>query len=88
MTSSRPRERTDRLSGVPFLRGFLRVPLFYKILLANSVIVVLGAVGGTTLARHLLRPGADEVSPPLFVILLALAAGFATPLVRGRLRSS
>lgn len=81
MTAGEQRGSPGRLSGVPLLHGFLRVPLFYKILLANSVIVVLGAVAGTTLARHLLRPGADEVSPPLFVILLALAGVAVTVLV-------
>lgn len=63
------------------LHAFLRVPLFYKILLANAVIVVLGAVAGTWLSQHLLRPGSDEVSPPLFVVLLALAGVALTVLV-------
>ena len=66
---------------VPLLRAFLRVPLFYKILLANSVIVVLGAVAGTSLSQHLLRPGPDEVSPRLFVVILALAGVLVTVLV-------
>jgi signal transduction histidine kinase len=69
------------LAGLPVVRAFLRVRIFYKILLANAVIVVLGAIAGTTLSQHLLGPGADEVSPPLLIILLALAGVAVTVLV-------
>jgi two-component system sensor histidine kinase UhpB len=76
----RPLESPDPVR-IPILRAFLRVPLFYKILLANAVIVVLGAVAGTILSQLLLAPGSDEVSPPLFVIILALAGVAVTVLV-------
>ena len=42
-------------------RALLRVPLFYKILIANAIIVVLGAVIGTAVALRYLRAG----GPPL-----------------------
>jgi two-component system sensor histidine kinase UhpB len=74
---SEPRDR----ARLPLVRAFLRVPLFYKILLANAVIVVLGAVAGTSLSQHLLRPGPDEVSPRLFTVSLALAGVLVTVLV-------
>lgn len=59
----------------------LRVPLFYKILIANAVIVVLGAIVGTALTRHYLRAGDLGFSPPAFVTLLALAGMVITVLV-------
>jgi two-component system, NarL family, sensor histidine kinase UhpB len=55
-------------------RGFasrlLRVPLFYKILLANSAIVLAGTLVGTAGARAVLREGADF--PTAWIVALAL----------------
>ncbi len=73
-----PRETT---SAPSFLHGLLRVPLFYKILIANALIVALGTVGGTALARQYLRAGDGGVPPPAVVGVLALAGVVATLLV-------
>ena len=64
-----------------FMRAVLRVPLFYKILIANAVIVVLGAVAGTTITRDYFRSGGAGLAPPAFVTLLALAGVAVTVLV-------
>jgi two-component system sensor histidine kinase UhpB len=63
------------------IRAVLRVPLFYKILIANAAIVVLGAVVGTTITRAYLRSGHPGFSTPAFVALLALAGVAVTVLV-------
>lgn len=63
------------------MRAVLRVPLFYKILIANAVIVVLGAVVGTAITRDYFRSGGAGFSPPAFVTLLALAGVAVTVLV-------
>ncbi len=62
-------------------RAVLRVPLFYKILIANSVIVVLGAVIGTAITRDFLRAGATGFSPSLVVVVLALVGVAVSVLV-------
>lgn len=67
---------------VPALaRRLLRIPLFYKILIANSVIVVLGTIGGTALTRRFLDGGESGVPTPAFVGVLALAGVVVTLLV-------
>jgi two-component system, NarL family, sensor histidine kinase UhpB len=63
------------------LRGLLRIPLFYKILIANAVIVVIGTVVGTTISSRYLRQEHDAVSGVAFVVLLALAGMVITLLV-------
>ena len=57
------------------------MPLFYKILMANAVIVVLGAIVGTALTRDYFRGGGLGLSPQAFVALLALAGMVVTVLV-------
>ena len=63
------------------MRAVLRVPLFYKILLANAVIVVLGAVVGTAITRDYFRSGGAGFSPPALVTMLALVGVAVTVLV-------
>ena len=63
------------------IRGILRVPLFYKILIANAVIVVLGAVVGTAITRDYFRSGGAGFSPPALVTMLALVGVAVTVLV-------
>ncbi|HEU0055334.1 MAG TPA: histidine kinase, partial [Longimicrobium sp.] len=52
-------ERGSWVAGTPLLRPLLAVPLYYKILIANAVIVALAAGGGILLARDWLgtEPG-------------------------------
>ncbi len=64
-------------------RALLRVPLFYKILIANAIIVVLGAVIGTAVTLHYVRSG----GPPALVLGGALALGLGVFIARGIVRS-
>lgn len=72
--SQRSTARSTRLvRSVPAaIRSLLRVPLFYKILLANSAIVVAGAVAGTMTTAAFVRAEPDRSTLEL-VGLLALA---------------
>jgi signal transduction histidine kinase len=63
------------------LRAVLRVPLFYKILIANAAIVVLGAIVGTAITRGYFGVGGIGFSPPALVALLALVGVSVTVLV-------
>lgn len=69
--SPRPARRAAGVGGVPpVLRRALRIPILYKVLVANAAIVVLGAVAGTWLT--VLATRADEDAVPLvlgFVVL-------------------
>lgn len=71
----------ERRGEEPMSRALLRVPLFYKILIANAVIVVLGAVGGTAVTIRFLAVEAGGVSTVGFAGSLALAAVAVTVLV-------
>ncbi len=52
------------------LRRLLSIPIFYKILFANSLIIFVGATGGTWLATHLnTSPYATPTSLMIFVAL-------------------
>jgi two-component system sensor histidine kinase UhpB len=66
--------------GPSVIRSLLRVPLFYKILIANAVIVVLGAVAGTAVTREFVR-GSEGVPTVAFVGTLAAAGVAVTVLV-------
>jgi two-component system, NarL family, sensor histidine kinase UhpB len=62
---------------------FLRVPIFNRLLIGNSTVIILGAVGGTLLTRHLTLVG------NLNLILLFVALGlFLTLLVNYLIVSS
>lgn len=58
----------------------LRIPLLYKILIANGLIVAVGASGGTTLVHHLTRTR-PEISPWLLVLTLGSVGCAASVLV-------
>jgi two-component system sensor histidine kinase UhpB len=64
-------------SSVP--QAILRVPLFYKILIANAAIVVVGAIVGTAVTLHYLRSGG--FSAPVLIGVLALGGVGVTVLV-------
>ncbi|MFN8472558.1 MAG: histidine kinase [Anaerolineae bacterium] len=53
----------------------LRIPLFYKILLANSAIVALGAIAGTIITAWSVSTFPDN--PPATLILIFAASGLA-----------
>jgi two-component system sensor histidine kinase UhpB len=81
VTARRGGPASTRAPGLPRLaRAVLRFPLFYKILVANCAIVVLGAVLGTAAARRLERPDAAEL-PAVLVVGVLAAAGVAVTLL-------
>lgn len=53
----------------------LRLPLFNRVLLGNSLVIVAGAVGGTLLTRHL------AITQDLWLIVLFAAAGILLSLL-------
>ena len=59
-----------RQPSSPILRRLLSIPIFYKVLFANSIIIFFGATGGTWLATHLnTSPFATPMSLIIFVAL-------------------
>ncbi len=57
-------------AGNRLLRRILSIPIFYKVLFANSLIIFVGATGGTWLATHLnTSPYATLTSLVIFVAL-------------------
>lgn len=74
-------EATGRQQGIRGIRAaLLRVPLFYKILIANAVIV-LAAIVGTAISNRLLVDGSGGVSAMGFALALAIAGVAVTILV-------
>lgn len=69
---SEPREASEAPAA---LRALLRVPLFYKILIANAGIVILGAVVGTVATVEYLR--AEPGHSTLWLIAALALAGVA-----------
>jgi two-component system, NarL family, sensor histidine kinase UhpB len=63
------------------LRSLLRVPLFYKILIANAAIVVLGTIIGTAITARYLQQDHGAFGSIAFVLLLALVGVLVTLLV-------
>ena len=78
MAATLPRPRARRSPG--FGATLLRLPLFYKILVANAAIVVLGAVAGTAATARFIRSDPGEL-PVGLMILLALVGVVITVLV-------
>lgn len=56
--------------GNRLLRRVMSIPVFYKVLIANSFIIFIGATGGTWLASHLNT--SPFATPMLLVIFVAL----------------
>jgi two-component system sensor histidine kinase UhpB len=52
-----------------FLRPLLSLPVFYRVLLANSVIIFVGATGGTWLASQL---NTSRYAPTILIIFVAV----------------
>mgnify|MGYP001038461384 FL=1 len=72
LTRRRPAERTATWTPPRFLRAALRVPLFAKILVANSVIVIAAVSAGAALAAEFVRAQPERSTLEL-VGLVALA---------------
>jgi two-component system, NarL family, sensor histidine kinase UhpB len=53
MVTTRQQRAEIERQGHPLLKRLLSIPIFYKVLLANSLIIFVGATGGTWLATHL-----------------------------------
>src|SRR5260221_1599830 len=51
-------------------KALLGIPVFYKVLIANSLIIFIGATGGTWLATHLkTSPVSTPWSPVVFITI-------------------
>src|SRR5690348_14617389 len=71
-TMSDPSKKRGEIeqSGNNILRRLLGIPVFYKVLIANSLIIFVGATGGTWLATHLnSSPYATPTSLIMFIAL-------------------
>ena len=54
----------------PLIKSLLGIPIFYKVLMANSLIIFVGATGGTWLATHLnVSPYATPMSLVIFITI-------------------
>jgi len=79
-------DQTSRMSEqnkqrhTPMLKRLLGIPIFYKVLIANSLIIFVGATGGTWLATHLnASPYATPMSLMIFITtgwLVSVALNF------------
>src|SRR5689334_17866072 len=71
---------TEEQRGPRILKPLLALPVFYKVLIANSLIIFAGATGGTWLAVNLnSRPYATPMSLAIFVAfgwLISIALNF------------
>lgn len=74
MDRSRTAERAPH-QNQSFSRRLLSVPIFYKVLVANMVIVLVGAVAGTYVTARVVT--SPDHSPNPWLILVFVAAGFA-----------
>ncbi len=54
------------------LRPILSIPVFYKVLISNSLIIFVGATGGTWLASHLNDSRQSYATPTSLAIFIAL----------------
>ena len=75
-----PVERDAAAGGNPVVRALLRVPLYYKILIANAALVLLGAIVGGTVTAHYVRAEPGR-SPAGLVWLMAVGGVLLSLLV-------
>jgi two-component system, NarL family, sensor histidine kinase UhpB len=67
--SSKP-SKQDEQHNNSILKTLLSIPVFYKVLIANSLIIFVGATGGTWLATHLnTSPYTTPMSLVIFITL-------------------
>lgn len=65
-----PPEPLEQQDGV--VSSFLNIPVFYKVLIANSFIIFIGATGGTWLASNLHNNQQSLASPMSLLIFIAI----------------
>ncbi len=70
MAHSSEQNKQDEQRGNSILKTLLGIPVFYKVLIANSLIIFVGATGGTWLATHLnISPYATPMSLIVFITM-------------------
>jgi len=77
MVSSHIQEEEIQDNNHTFLKRLLGIPIFYKVLLANSLIIFIGATGGTWLAANL---GNNSYATPMSLIIF-VAVGWLVSVV-------
>ncbi|HEX9133081.1 MAG TPA: hypothetical protein VF844_12380, partial [Ktedonobacteraceae bacterium] len=72
--------KQDEQHSNSILKALLGIPVFYKVLIANSLIIFVGATGGTWLATNLnISPYATPMSLIIFITtgwLVSVALNF------------
>jgi two-component system, NarL family, sensor histidine kinase UhpB len=80
MVHSSRQYKRDEQHNNNILKALLSIPVFYKVLIANSLIIFIGATGGTWLATHLnVSPYATPMSLVIFITtgwLVSVALNF------------
>jgi len=70
MDQTSTRSKQNKQSHNSMLKTLLSIPIFYKVLIANSLIIFVGATGGTWLATHLnVSPYATPMSLIIFITI-------------------
>src|SRR6516162_10021450 len=70
MAHSSGQNKQDKQRSNSILKALLGIPIFYKVLIANSMIIFVGATGGTWLATHLnVSPYATPMSLIIFIAI-------------------
>src|SRR2546430_6427801 len=70
MDQSSRQSKQNKQSHNSMLKTLLGIPIFYKVLIANSLIIFVGATGGTWLATHLnVSPYATPMSLIIFITI-------------------
>ncbi len=70
MDQTSRQSKQNKQSHNSMLKTLLGIPIFYKVLIANSLIIFVGATGGTWLATHLnVSPYATPMSLIIFITI-------------------
>jgi two-component system, NarL family, sensor histidine kinase UhpB len=70
MDQTNRQSKQDKQNRNGILKTILGIPIFYKVLIANSLIIFVGATGGTWLATHLnVSPYATPMSLIIFITI-------------------
>jgi len=74
-------ESEEVIHSHKILRPWLGIPVFYKVLIANSLIIFVGATGGTWLASNLHNSQQTLATPTSLILLLSPAGWLALCLI-------